>query len=404
MQYVIRVLAVRQASMRPFARSCNHSPRMRARCGHKGGESHSKIAHMTNCAKNRLQDEAKNRPDIITPVRLCGVIGYEGLKALLIARKQMAWCSRVRVVGLLLLVDFVCRNAKSNGGISISADLAHDFVSKLRKKDCPTSATEPLLLLCKIGILRRTRAATFAHVKTSAVYRLEDAYRNKQIAFEVLLTPTLAQKRASADVRCERRLNRKCPWREKLLADLDAISFAGSARPIIARGLRTTGGDNLSRLVSAVDGQDHFVKVSERGQISTSIGSCPRDLLPHLLLDSEPIVSCDISNAHWNFLPLILANRLDHVSGEPGREGYVKDGWGEHNRLAALLSGGDFYRAWCVDPQNDGERDEKKTVLNILLNRKNEDCEGNVLYRRSDRSFLSRSESSRTSNAKIIAI
>jgi len=124
----------------------------------------------------------------------------------------------------------------------------------------------------------------------------------------------------------------------------------------------------------------HFVKVSERGQITTSIGSCPRDLLPHLLLDGEPIVSCDIANAHWNFLPLILANRLNHVSGEVGREGYLKDGWGEHNRLVALLSDGDFYRAWCADPRDDAERHGKKNILNILLNSKNEGCENNVLY------------------------
>jgi len=120
--------------------------------------------------------------------------------------------------------------------------------------------------------------------------------------------------------------------------------------------------------------------VSERGQITTSIGSCPRDLLPHLLLDGEPIVSCDIANAHWNFLPLILANRLNHVSGEVGREGYLKDGWGEHNRLVALLSDGDFYRAWCADPRDDAERHGKKNILNILLNSKNEGCENNVLY------------------------
>jgi len=81
----------------------------------------------------------------------------------------------------------------------------------------------------------------------------------------------------------------------------------------------------------------HFVKVSERGQITTSIGSCPRDLLPHLLLDGEPIVSCDIANAHWNFLPLILANRLNHVSGEVGR-GALEDLHHQHPVLAAQLA------------------------------------------------------------------
>jgi hypothetical protein len=338
--------------------------------------------HPHDKTKNRPQDDSKNRPDIINPVSLSGVIDDADLKSLLSNKKQTAWCSRVRVLGLLLLIDYICRNDKKNGVISISADLARSFVSKLRKKDCPTTFTEPLLLLCEIGILRRIRPATFAHVKTSAVYRLADAYRNKQIPVEVLLTPKLAHKRTSADARCEKRLNRRFPCREKLLADLGAISFANSARPIIAKGQWGKGGENLKRLVSAVDAQAHFVTVSERGQITTSIGSCPRELQSHLLLHGGPTVSCDISNAHWNFLPLILARRLDHVSANPGREKYVNDGWREHARLIALLSDGDFYREWCVDPQDDDERDEKKDVLNILLNRKNEDCERNVLYRR----------------------
>ena len=64
------------------------------------------------------------------------------------------------------------------------------------------------------------------------------------------------------------------------------------------------------------------------------------------------------------------------------REKYVNDGWREHNRLIALLSDGDFYRTWCVDPQSDGERNQKKNLLTILLNKKNQDCERNILYRR----------------------
>jgi hypothetical protein len=82
------------------------------------------------------------------------------------------------------------------------------------------------------------------------------------------------------------------------------------------------------------------------------------------------------------FCRLILENRLHHVSREPGREKYVGDGWREHGTLIALLSDGDFYRIWCVDAQNEDERDEKKTVPTILLNKKNEDCARNVLYRR----------------------
>jgi hypothetical protein len=345
---------------------------------------------MTNGAKNHPQDKAKNRPQdalknhpyIINPVCLLGVIAGDSLKGLLIAKGQSAWCSRVRVNGLLLLIHYICRNLKPNGTITISADLAHQFVSKVRRRDCNITATEPLLLLCKIGILRRKRPAVFAHVRTSAVYCFTDSYRKAQVLLKVNLTPKLAQKRAFADNRRECRLNRRYPFRRQLLANLATVSFSDAARPIIGKALMTKAGENLKRLVTAIDAQAHFVTVSERGQITTSIGNCRREVQPHLLLLGEPVVTCDISNAHWNFLPLILANRLHHVSGERGWGKYVNDGWREHNRLNALLSQGDFYCAWCFDPKNDTERTEKKDVLTILLNKKNEDCQQNRLYRR----------------------
>ena len=345
---------------------------------------------MTNGAKNRLNDgtknrphdDAENRPDIIHPVCLCGVIDEASLRALLIAMRQTPWCSRVRLRGLLLLVDYICRNLKKNGAITISADLAHSFVSKIRKKDCATTITEPLLLLCKIGILRTVRPAVFAHIKTSAVYCFADPYWKNRFGLEVILTPKLAQKLASANDRRENRLNRKYPFRKQLLRDLAAVSFSDSARRIIGNGLLGKSGENLKRLVSAVDAQLHFVIVSERGQITTSLGSCPRELQPHLLLYGHATVTCDVSNAHWNFLPLILAKRLDYVSGAPGRQTYINNGWREHNRLVILLSDGDFYRTWCVDPQSDEERDQKKNLLTLLLNQKNEKCQQNILYRR----------------------
>jgi hypothetical protein len=284
-------------------------------------------------------------------------------------------------LGLLLLIDYICRNLKK-GSITVSADLAHSFTSKIRKRDRPSTFTEPLHLLCVIGVLQKLRPAVFAHVKTSAVYCFTDPYCKERLQLEVVLTPKLAQKIAGSDERRENRLNRKYPFRKQLLRDLGAVSFSDSARRIIAQGHSSKGSENLLRLVSAIDAQEHFVKVSERGQITTSIGSCPRDLHPHLLLDGEPIVSCDVSNAHWNFLPLILTNRLHHFSCELGWEKYVNDGWREHNRLIALLSDGDFYCTWCVDPESEHERDEKKIVLNILLNQKNEKCQQNRLYQR----------------------
>src|SRR5437016_2358778 len=95
-----------------------------------------KIAQMTIGAKNHQHDKPKNhpqealenRPDIINPVPLCGVIDEDSLKDLLNVKGQKAWCSRVRLRGLLLLIDYICRNLKKNGAITISADLAHSFV------------------------------------------------------------------------------------------------------------------------------------------------------------------------------------------------------------------------------------------------------------------------------------
>jgi len=280
----------------------------------------------------------------------------------LIGRKQKAWCSRVRVLGLLLLIDYISRNLK-NGCISISADLAHQYVSKLRKRNSNTIPTEPLLLLCRIGILRIVRPAVVAHVRTSAVYCFTDPYRKKRPTIHVSLPTKLASKRKFAGQRCENRLNHKYPFREQLLAGLIAVSFSPSARPIIASGLSGKGFLSLRVLVAAIASGSHSVRVSERGQITTSIGSCLRELQPHLLLHDAPTVTCDISNAHWNFLPLILEKRLDFVSGSIGRRhGYINDGWREHNRLVALLSGGDFYQIWCVSPKNENERTEKKNM------------------------------------------
>jgi hypothetical protein len=334
-----------------------------------------------DAVKNHPQDGSKNRPDIINPVSLLGVIDESGLKGLLKANKQATWCSRVRVCGLLLLIDYISRNQKK-GTISISADLARQYISKLRKKDRPTTITEPLLLLCEIGMLRRVRPAVFAHIKAPAGYCFAGPYSKESFQLKVFLTPKLAQKRAFAVDRCEKRLNRNYPWRARLSVDLHAIRFSDSARRIIANDLSSKRSENLKQLVRAVDAGVHFIKVSARGQITTSISNCPRDLHPHLLLYGEPIVFCDISHAHWNFLPLILAKRLDHVSGSPGRHTYINDGWREHNHLVALLSDGDFYRMWCVDPKDNTERNEKKNILNILLNSKNDVCERNILYQR----------------------
>src|SRR5260370_23429765 len=140
--------------------------------------------HPHDRTKNHPHDDSKNRPDIINPVSLVGVFDEAGLKALLMNKKQTAWCSRVRLCGLLLLIDYICHKLKKNG-ITISADLAHSFVSKLRKRDRPTTITEPLCLLCAIGILRKVRPAVFRHIKTSAIYCFAEPYCKRRFGLEV---------------------------------------------------------------------------------------------------------------------------------------------------------------------------------------------------------------------------
>ena len=215
--------------------------------------------------KNRPQDRTENRPDIINPVSVLGVADDDSLKALLRCKGQTAWCSRVRRLGLLLLIDYIYRNLKKNGTIAISADFAHSFVSKIRKKRDRNTIAEPLCLLCTIGVLRKIRPAVFAHVKTSAVYCFADHYRKTRLRFAVDLPPKLANKLKFAAQRYETRLNRKYPFRKQLLVDLAAISFSPSARPLIAAELSGKNFHNLRALVTAIDGGNHFVRVSERG-------------------------------------------------------------------------------------------------------------------------------------------
>jgi hypothetical protein len=326
--------------------------------------------------KKRHHDAAKKHPNIINPVTLHGLVTEAELRRLITSSGHLEWSPRVRVCGLLLLIDYISRHLK-NHTISISAELARAFVSKLKKGPI----REPLPLLCSLGILKLIRHGIWAHIRASAVYRLGDDFQ-KVFELRVPLTRKLASKRENAEQRCQKGLNRKYRYREQLQKDLNSISFALEARVVIAKMLAISASDNVRRLVSAVDGRKHNVWTSERGQITTTISSCPKELQSHLLLNGEPTVFCDVSHAVWNFLPLILADHLRHVSANADREKYIADGWREHDRLTLLLSDGDFYRAWCRNPLDDEERKEKKDVLNILLNRNTADAHANRLYRR----------------------
>src|SRR5882724_8369351 len=109
-------------------------------------------------------------------VTLSGVVSLEELADCLRRAAQEEWCTRVRLCGLTLLIDFLVRN-QTSGGTSISTDLAHDFVSGLWRPKSPSTIREPLAVLCHVRILRCVRAAVNGwHVKTSAMYALDGVY------------------------------------------------------------------------------------------------------------------------------------------------------------------------------------------------------------------------------------
>jgi len=64
-------------------------------------------------------------------IRLSGVVSKDELARSLRRVGQAEWCTNVRLHGLLMLIDYLCRNF-SRHGVSIPADLAHDYISNLK--------------------------------------------------------------------------------------------------------------------------------------------------------------------------------------------------------------------------------------------------------------------------------
>jgi len=321
-------------------------------------------------------------------VPLVGVCGEEELRSLLVQHEQQEWAG-IRCLGLLLLIDWFCRpkQFKDNGrkpgakDVSCSAEMARQYASPIKHPKRPRTIPEPLAVLRAIGILHQTAKAVFAHVKASARYAIAPEFKARQRSITVALPPLMKAKLHQADARCDKRLNRKHPFRKQLLADLPKLAFAESARPILAQMRRADrGGGGLPRIVDAIDLQTHTMTVNTLGTINTSVSSLPRELKPHLTLCGEVTAVCDVSHAHHCFLPRFLHGRLRHFKERyPGA--VVCHLQAEHGRLIDFLSTGDYYRKWCENPEDDEERLEKKKLITTLLNMRNEVCAPIPLYR-----------------------
>ena len=314
------------------------------------------------------------------PVTLSGVISALDFEVLLLKHGQDEWTSPTRRGLLLLLIDFLRRQAKRTG-ISCSHSLAHQFVSKHGRAKDRHTFKEPLLLLCHLGILKIQQRAVYAHVRTSHRYEFTPAYADKTLELRVELPPYARYKREHAAERNEDRLNRLYPFRKQLRADLATLRWHDDARPEIVR-LKETHPKairNVEFVVNAVDSRNHTVRVNERGQITTSISSCKRELQPLLVLDGEPVFHADISYAHHCLLPWLLKDRIQfkRARGED-----VSALEAEHAALGAFLSDGDYYRKISADPASDAERDKVKKQITTLLNLPNHICQKNELYLR----------------------
>jgi hypothetical protein len=335
-------------------------------------------------AKKAPTGRNEKAPTYYSPVRVYGVVLVVELKSMLSGHAQEEWCGN-RAYGLLALISWFCHQGARP--VRISAALADQYVSPIKRPQHRRTIREPLKLLCHLGLIEKTAPAVFAHVKISAEYRLAPAFAGKVHRFTELLPPFIAHKLQTAEERKEKRLETTYTFRRPLLADLDRLGLAPAARQIIA-GLTLTkrGGSGLQNIVAAIDGRMHKISVDSSGTITTSISSLPRELKPHLTIDGEATASCDVSHMHHCFLPRILSDRIEHLrTHHPERD--LSTMQAEHKRLVLALSGLDYYRSWCDDPADDDERSNVKREANTILNMPNRIAVAIALYQRMKRTY-----------------
>ncbi len=269
--------------------------------------------HPHGSSKKHPHGPERTHPHITSQSLLC-VGSLEWLEELLLARGQSAWCSSIRLQSLFLVIDYFARH-DSKSGFPFANRLARSYISKLRNPQPAGTVREALPLLCHIGLLVPVSAAVNGwHVKASATYRLASPYRERVRRENTDLLPAIARKLQTADQRLERGLNARFSVRTGVLRDLARLSFRQAAREDIEKlRAKTDFRSSVERTVRAVDTHEHTARISTRGQITTSISVCPRELKPLLQIDGESVALCDISHAHHCFLPRILGERIDYL-------------------------------------------------------------------------------------------
>ena len=280
-------------------------------------------------------------------------------------------------------------------GFAISGALAQDYCSQIKRAKNKDTVCSPLPLLVKIGVLENINDALWGgHLKQSTIYRLKERYAGRKLKVDLKLSPMQARRFAAASARKEKRLNKRHPVRAGILDSLNGLTFADTARPIIAR-LRKQG---TNEIVAAIDCKEHKCTFDGTGQATTTISSLPKELKPHLKLLGGNALFCDISHAHHCWLPRVLNDRIeyykerqiiwascfhravDSIQQDPGAWFFGlfivqrPPGWElqkfeqEKTDLINFLNSGDYYSKWCEDCEEESARKRIKQMANVLLN------------------------------------
>ncbi len=326
---------------------------------------------------------------------VCALI-REVLASLLVEKGQTPWLTRCRLSALLALLNHIASSIKKStiskaSGIPCSSRLARDYCSPLR--GAPNGVEkEPLGVLVHVGILEiTTPAKVTAFSKASACYRIAQAYHGtKFTAVDGETTDCIKRKLEQSPARLEKGLNRHWPFRAQLLRDLAAVTVAGTqaAHGAVDELLKSKDTRPCTKAVlNAIGTREHTVKVQTSGQITTSLNSCPRLLKPHLLIEGEPVALCDISSAHWMFLPRIVSNRIEYCRRRGDDENGLAPLNAELGRLIELCSSGSFYESTLSSTCTADDIKQRKKLLNVLLNSPRTKAANNCVWQSLRRQF-----------------
>ena len=303
---------------------------------------------------------------------------------------QTPWTSPTRLSGLLLVLRHIQRATKGSkrpksDGIAFSNRLARQYASKLRTAPAGVER-EALGALVKAVLIEQVSPAKVnSFARHSARYVLTtEGSRLVLVTAECSLAAVAARKVAAAPERLENALNRRWPFRAQLLRDLAKVALAGTeaARATITTLLECRDTRSCTRaVVNAIATLEHTARVQPSGQITTSLNSCPRELKPHLCIEGEPVAICDISSAHWMFLPRLLTNRIEYRRQRGDDEMELASLKDELGRLIELCSSGSFYASTLPDTATAADIKNRKALLNVLLNSPQSKAATNCVWR-----------------------